>query len=783
MKNAGKKLLQENKGFSLVELLIAVCIASIIGMSLVALVQSSSNLYNHNNAELDVQTGAQLTANAITDRVIDCETQLKFYDGSTDTFPTPVAYGTDASGTALTASDAKVLQLINANKQITAIIFFVSAKEAVYYNEAKWNDDIDGHGNGGWEPFKAVDAELLADKVTDFVVYTDKLDTDKVLAFDVTYASRSKTYKGSYQVHMRNDVVEGSNATPMPPAAPEVSQIIITPKTAYLEIKKIDPNVGTPNMSIPGPFDATVRGSAGIVRTVSWTTNPADLGTIGVGVEQSTNTGAVTGNKYTFMRSGVSLPDPTVKSFKLEATSQEDSTKRAYATIFIKKAIGVMVEPKTPLKSEGGVPVSPKNTSIEFNAIVDGWNLTRGESTGVVWKLYQEIKGTSGFVGNWVEVTDSSRAELRNSTVVLKDSLTPDYRFKVEATSTFDAYYKNEYVFYISDKIATSNMLFLRGVNMDLKSYFLANPTKIAGDITSVLSIDGVEITGVDGYSGDFRNFISIDGNQVMYVSCDASHGGSNTRKREFYDELKIKMNVTSTVPSGRRTDATEIVLPAVSVSKLTPGDTNIVIRKGTTKDIMISTRGYNLTKTSRMSVFLDGTKVSGSGNSNLNSYLACDMVASENGASLLGTNENGVDKGKFRLRAQDRNYTRSYPEKPVQLVIALDDFYNVSSLVNPTVDAASYAKYQVYVANVEGYTLFIPGPDGEVAGVRPTAYNGLSSAYLTKNISSVRETGTGTVTETIQVKLRKNGSIYEMRYNGINYRFDNTYKYWRQIS
>lgn len=112
----GKKLLQENKGFSMVELVIAVGILSIVGVSLVAFVRQSSNTYNRTTAETDVQEEAQLTANAITDRVIDCETQLKFYDGheSTDSYGV-VSYDSftvgyiDASGRPVSLDNAKIL--------------------------------------------------------------------------------------------------------------------------------------------------------------------------------------------------------------------------------------------------------------------------------------------------------------------------------------------------------------------------------------------------------------------------------------------------------------------------------------------------------------------------------------------------------------------------------------------------------------------------------------------------------------------------------------------------
>lgn len=254
----GKKLLQENKGFSMVELVIAVGILSIVGVSLVAFVRQSSNTYNRTTAETDVQEEAQLTANAITDRVIDCETQLKFYDGheSTDSYGV-VSYDSftvgyrDASGRPVSLDNAKILQMINANSKVTSIIFFDKANKVIYYNEAKWDDS-----HSRWDPFVDINAEVLANNVEDFAVDVSKLSNDKILEFDITYARRARSYKGNYQVHMRNDVAEGNNATPgTPHPGTEITRVTVDPPDAHIKYKR-----QPLGLTLPGTFQATASG-------------------------------------------------------------------------------------------------------------------------------------------------------------------------------------------------------------------------------------------------------------------------------------------------------------------------------------------------------------------------------------------------------------------------------------------------------------------------------------------------------------------------------------------
>ncbi|MCM1160015.1 MAG: type II secretion system GspH family protein [Roseburia sp.] len=756
MKNVQRKLLQENSGFSLVELLVAVMIVSIVGASLVAFVQQSSNTYNHSSAETDVQEAAQFTANAITDRVIDCETQLKFYDGSIDvTTGLPVSfnvsyYPTYSSDPAdlIVLNNAKILQLINNSSQTKSIIFFDQARNVIYFNETTWDSASDD-----WNGFDPEDAEMLADNVQDFTVNTDKLTSDKILEFDLTYALRNRDYTGNYQVHMRNkDVEEGSDATPERPAADSIVSLKNDPATIRMEVKANQPlDIKWTDPDSNPYIYAKVVSTGSADTAVDWSLS-SDPDATGVDiVPDPADPNRISLRQHTI----TPIPDPTVKSFRVISTSREDPTKIGYTTIKVVKALGVWVNPYTPLRNNDmGQPVSTKNATITFNANVDGWNLEGNEQ--VTWKIYKDIKDGSGnFAGNWQEANSITEAAMNGNTVLLRNNINSAYRFKVEATSVFDNTVKGEYVFYIADSILTSDIQFLRGVNMDLKSYYMVNPTEIAGDVTSVISIDKIEVTNVPDYTGNFSDFVYFDNNYVLYVDYDAYHDGDFTRKARFYQGLQIGLKVDFTTPTGTDSRTTTITLPAVQVLKVGPTDNVLVIRKGTTSDITLSTLGFNITKSSQMSMFMDGTQVGGS-SSGANKYLSCRMVTTENGKSLLGTRDKGVTEAKFRLTAASN--TREYPEAPITLTLALDDYYVISNKA-----ADSYVQYTVYVANVEGVTAYIP----------EQGRDGLGKKYQTRTVS--------TPTGNLNIKLRVRNGNLEMEYNGLGYVYDSTYHYWRR--
>lgn len=765
-----KKLLQENKGFSMLELIIAVGILSIVGVSLVAFVRQSSNTYNRTTAETDVQEEAQLTANAITDRVIDCETQLKFYDGheTVDSFGSTsydsftVGYK-DAAGNSVSLDNAKILQMINGNSEVRSIIFFDKANKVIYFNEAGWDAS-----SGSWKPFVEDQAEVLANNVEEFTVDTSKLSDDKILEFDITYVRRARSYKGNYQVHMRNDVVEGEDATPggTTPGS-EVTKVTVEPSEAHIQYRR-EPL----GLYVPGTFQAHAAGDLAASQQFDWSMNTTPNV---AGVEIETNVGGVPMDNVCLFKQHTVTPitEPSTRSFRLIATSRQDSTKSGYATIYVDKVISVLVNPASSMHyDEEGKPVTGKNTSITFNAAVEVWN---SASQNVTWNLDKDVADASGnFHGNWQAPDSASEASMNVSangaTVVLKSAINHSFRFRVQAVSQFDKAIKGEYIFYISDTVQTSNISFLRGVNMDLHSYFMANPTAIAADVTSLISVNKIEITGVPDYPGDFNSFIEFNNDYVMYVDFEAYHDGNLNRKRRFYQELEIELKVYYTTPAGSDSRTTSIKLPMVKVVQVEPAANYIVIRKGASKDIKVSILGYNVVKASQMSIFLDNVKVTGG--SGTNRFLTGRMLTSENGTSILGTRNKAVTDAKFRLSAVSNE--RRYPTGPITMKVAIDDYYVVSNA-----SADSFISYDVYVANVEGSTAFIPGA-GE-AGC-PTA--AIRNGYNWHNVSIPVYTDSNPGTpQSLKFRYGYGSSYsngYEMQYNGNNYIYDETYKYWR---
>ena len=105
------KLGKDNKGFSLVELLVAITISAIVAGGIGYLLTTSLRMYNKDTVDVTLQQELQITLNQIVDYAMESETIVADFDG---TYPDYLALGTfeSASGTGVldkTKLDAQII--------------------------------------------------------------------------------------------------------------------------------------------------------------------------------------------------------------------------------------------------------------------------------------------------------------------------------------------------------------------------------------------------------------------------------------------------------------------------------------------------------------------------------------------------------------------------------------------------------------------------------------------------------------------------------------------------
>lgn len=159
-----------NKGLSMVELICAVAIVSLLGTTVSSVLIVSANSYKRGSAEADVQQEAQLVTNQIGDLIIDATSEV-----------------------ASTANSLTITQLDGTVYDLT----YDSATKRLNYQETS---------SGG----VASEVQPLADGVQNFSVNTSKFKSNGNIYLNMNLASGDSSYPAIFTITSRNAVCEGT---------------------------------------------------------------------------------------------------------------------------------------------------------------------------------------------------------------------------------------------------------------------------------------------------------------------------------------------------------------------------------------------------------------------------------------------------------------------------------------------------------------------------------------------------------------------------------------------
>ena len=204
-----------NKGFSLVELVVAIGILAVISTIVAFMMTSSSRNYSKMSVETQLQSEAQLVANAISEYAIDS------YDAEnlcTETID--AAYDN-------TLSKILVLHSLDRDSNAADYVIARTAENKLYLGERT------KPAGGSWSAFTF---SLLGNYITDFSVDTSHVEKDNIIDFQLSYTKNNRTYNGNYQVLMRNRAYadkapENNNAND-----PMKLVLGLQPKQVYIDI-------------------------------------------------------------------------------------------------------------------------------------------------------------------------------------------------------------------------------------------------------------------------------------------------------------------------------------------------------------------------------------------------------------------------------------------------------------------------------------------------------------------------------------------------------------------
>lgn len=293
----------DNKGFTLVELLVGIAIVAIVGGLIGTFLIFSTRTYGKVTDEADLQEDAQILLSQMDNYIIDTDSALRYYadvseSGSGTEILKDSLYPGGAAG--LTRKWLEIYKTTDTGYTKETVLWTKSTERLTYKQET-----IDAAGT----ITENIEEQDLATHVTDFSIDLTKVTSLRQVTVSVALASGEKSYGADTTVYLRNQIVV--NGEPYKPdAAPVISSV--------LSVKVLPQTV----MMRPGgrkAFQAIVYGNNSPSQEVTWSL--------------SGNTSSLT----TISEDGllwISM-DEKAKTLTVTATSVQDTTKSGTAEVTV----------------------------------------------------------------------------------------------------------------------------------------------------------------------------------------------------------------------------------------------------------------------------------------------------------------------------------------------------------------------------------------------------------------------------------------------------------------
>lgn len=847
-----------NKGFSLVELIITIAILGIISVSIVLAMTSSSKTYRTSSVEAQLQSEAQLVANAISEIAMDAsgatdETteewkdsltaadKAKFTASGLDDY---VAAGVDNKTKVLILDATENLGTVTAPsyRKVQYIVAEANADKTLYLSK-RCQDDA-----GNWEALD--DFSLLGNYIEDLTVDTDRVEQDNLLEFQLDYTKNERVYKGKYQVLMRNRAYAKEEPQDEEPTGDIKLIANIKPKYMYLamvagqldrfyEGAVVDSPTYLRSGASPITFKEThVSNQRDSMLVSNWELTGVSDGKFSLSKSTPVTSGTtlVTSNDIVINATPDEIKNLGYDSFgvKYSITTQDSegntvSSNPALGEVRILRIKKVDVAATSGFSTtwkEGwngsetpGVAgyaltdATGKALDMGIKAIVDctEWVPFKG---GISWTL--ELDTGNGYQpcndANFAKLAVTSSPNSLLNTIQFGKSAKNGQKYRVTATSLFDDTYYGQMEFGIgSAGPSKGDGFYSRGYYVDLQTWF----EKEFGISETIGHID-IGSMGDNWEAANVKFGNDKDTGRIfMYVDYDSFAYSQPADRVNFYNgkgEYKFYAyesgpHPDDSKPIRRPSDTSQVLglvayhMQPVMVQKMSPTGNVVVVAKGSSATVKVKTEYYNIISKDYLGLYVDDidTNLNRAGMYDYNKDVSIEPI------SPYGDVYNYVDNISVSITPKTGN--KDYNPDPIRVRIAALDYYSLlrkedngtvtyknnrykydpatgqTTTTNGVTD--SYTDYTVYIANVKGQNVFIPGPktDGDSAkidGVGITWGDYVSDTLGSTPVTIGGYLSDGTKKDDMGTVYVKNGK-YTLKYNGTEYTYNNTYHYWNK--
>lgn len=226
------KFERENKGFSLVELIVVIAIFSVVGVVVGGFLFAASRSYSINANELNLQDEAQLVANQVQEMILDTAYGISYkYVVTDETGSQLIDFMNNDANTTLPEGDLSQKDLYIYGKETYTHLSWDAENKQLYLMEYKSGTSDPVDDMVGLAP-KGV---LLGDYIEDFKVDLTKVADKRMVSFNILFKKQGtdRDYLVARNVSLRNDVMTNKEATEVYAAV----GIEFTPKADKIEVE------------------------------------------------------------------------------------------------------------------------------------------------------------------------------------------------------------------------------------------------------------------------------------------------------------------------------------------------------------------------------------------------------------------------------------------------------------------------------------------------------------------------------------------------------------------
>lgn len=206
---------KNQKGFTLVELIIAVAILAIVTLAVSGFIVVGSRSYTSANTDIMLQQDAQLALNQISDVIIDTTESISYsglVGGSMQTVLKDSEFSGEVTDKCLAVVNKKP-ETDDLNQNPSYWFYYSKDDETIYFNEVDLYDGIADPDAGPTaseikDKFDAAstDKAVLAEHVTEFSVDISQFEQNRVVMLALTFENGNRMYTTSNNVTVRNRI-------------------------------------------------------------------------------------------------------------------------------------------------------------------------------------------------------------------------------------------------------------------------------------------------------------------------------------------------------------------------------------------------------------------------------------------------------------------------------------------------------------------------------------------------------------------------------------------------